>query len=243
MPKLSVLVSPSTGGRADDVVDRLREAMYLGILKPGDQLPAEVDLARQFGVAPMTVRDALAVLRETGLIETRRGRTGGSFVRQFATPPSDQARERLAELTLSQLRDLVDEHEAVSGQSAALAAERAAEGNLRRLVRLADELQLATSPAECIRADSRFHVEVAVAAQSERLTRQEVRLQAEICGMLWFPDGPAIDQAALAAEHHAIAAAIADGDTDLARRHAQRHVRNSMTRLTELHLHVTEQAE
>ena len=208
MPKLSVLVSPSTGGRADDVVARLREAMYLGILQPGDQLPAEVDLARQ-----------------------------------FATPPSDQARERLAELTLSQLRDLVDEHEAVSGQAAALAAERAAEGNLRRLVRLADELQMATTPAECIRADSRFHVEVAVAAQSERLTRQEVRLQAEICGMLWFPDGPAIAQGTLAAEHHAIAAAIADGDADLARRHAQRHVRNSMARLTELHLHVTEQAE
>lgn len=243
MPKLSVLVSPTPGGRADDVVARLREAMYLGILKPGDQLPTEVDLAQQFGVAPMTVRDALAVLRETGLIETRRGRTGGSFVQRFATPPSTQARERLAELTLSQLRDLVDEHEAVSGQAAALAAARAADGNLHRLRRLVEELRSATSPAECIRADSRFHVEIAVAAQSERLTRLEVRLQAEICGMFWLPDGPALDRAAVVAEHQDIVATVADGDAELARRHAQRHVRNAMGRLTELHLHVTEQVE
>lgn len=240
MPTLSVLAAPSPGGRAVDVVARLRDAMYLGILKPGDQLPAEVDLARQFGVAPMTVRDALAVLRETGLIETRRGRTGGSFVRRFAAPPSDKAREQLTELTLSQLRDLVDEHEAVSGQAAALAADRASESNLRRLVRLADDLRSAVTPAECIRADSRFHVEVAVAAQSERLTRQEVRLQAEICGLLWFPEGPTLDQVAIAAEHHAIAAAVADGDAELARRHVERHMLSSLDRLTELHLLVTE---
>lgn len=242
MPKLSVLVTPSAGGRADDVVARLREAMYLGILNPGDQLPPEVDLARQFGVAPMTVRDALADLRRTGLIETRRGRTGGSFVRRFATPPSDKAREQLAELTLSQLRDLVDEHEGMSGQAAALAAERAADTNARRLFRFTEELRAAHGPAECIRADSRFHVEMAVAAQSERLTRHEVRLQAEICGMLWYPEGPPAPLATIVAEHHEIAVAIASGAEDVARRRAQDHARAALARLTSLHHYVTENA-
>ncbi len=240
MPKLSVLATPASGGRAEDIVARLREAVFLGILNPGDQLPTEIDLAQQFGVAPMTVRDALAVLRERGLIETRRGRTGGSFIRQGANLPVEEARSRLAELTLSQLRDLIDEQQAISGQSAALAAERASEVNVRRLFEFTDRLRAADDVGDCVRADSRFHVEVAVAAQSERLTRQEVRIQAEVSGLLWLPLGPELDRSAIADEHHAIAVAIATGDPDLARQKAQEHVRRSLHQLTELQLLVTE---
>ena len=70
------------------MVQRITEAIHLGLLADGEQLPVEVELARQFGVAPMTVREALAELRDQGLVETRRGRTGGSFVRRPAGPPS-----------------------------------------------------------------------------------------------------------------------------------------------------------
>ena len=87
---------------------------------------SELDLAAQFGVAPMTVREALATLRDQGLVETRRGRSGGSFVRRPASPPIEQLTTRLADLSPSDLRDLFDEHTAIAGQSARLAAERAA---------------------------------------------------------------------------------------------------------------------
>ncbi len=68
-------------------MQRITEAIHLGLLDDGERLPVEVDLAAQFGVAPMTVREALATLREQELVETRRGRSGGSFVRRPEGPP------------------------------------------------------------------------------------------------------------------------------------------------------------
>ncbi len=51
-------------------------------LRPGDQLPAEVDLAAALGVSRMTLRQALASVESRGLLERRRGRLGGTFVSQ-----------------------------------------------------------------------------------------------------------------------------------------------------------------
>ncbi len=77
-----VLLRPIEQGTAVEiVVERVRDAIGLGVLAPGERLPAETDLARMLDVGVMTLRAALAQLRDDGLLETRRGRTGGSFVR------------------------------------------------------------------------------------------------------------------------------------------------------------------
>ena len=72
-------------GAVERIVRRLGEAIGSGVLSPGERLPPEPRLAAQFGVAPMTLRQALGVLRQAGFVETRRGRNGGSFV--CADPP------------------------------------------------------------------------------------------------------------------------------------------------------------
>jgi GntR family transcriptional repressor for pyruvate dehydrogenase complex len=234
---LTPSVTPS--GRADEVVQRISEAINLGLLDNGERLPAEPELAAQFGVAPMTVRDALASLREQGLVETRRGRSGGSFVRRPSAPAEEPLRQRLAAMTGSELRDLADEHRAVSGESARLAAERASAVNVRRLFGLTEQLGTASTLGDRIRADCRFHIEVAVASQSPRLTRREVSLQAEVSGLLWLPAGPEIDVAAHVTEHHAIAAAVVAENGPEARRLAEVHVDRNLRRLTSLHLLLT----
>ena len=66
-------------GRTEEVVRRLIEVIDLGLLAEGEQLPSESELAMQLGVATVTLREALAVLRQRGLIETRRGQ-GYRFV-------------------------------------------------------------------------------------------------------------------------------------------------------------------
>lgn len=237
----SLFAPLTSGGRTDEVVERISKAIHLGLVVDGEQLPTEVEFAGRLGVSPMTLREALAVLREQGLVETRRGRTGGTFVRRPANPPVHTLEDRLRATTVSQLRDLADEQLAVSGTAARLAAERASGASLRRLLHLVEQLAAAPALGARIRADSRFHIEVAMASQSERLTRLEVNLQSETAGALWLPvvpepapGDPALGDAV--AEHHSIATAIAEEDGDRARTLAERHVQRNLRRLIELHL-------
>lgn len=235
-----LLQAAPAGGRAEEVVQRVSEAIHLGLLDDGERLPVEVDLAAQFGVAPMTVREALASLREVGLVETRRGRNGGSFVRRPSSPPVDVLKARLAGMTASELRDTVDEHQAIAGQTARLAAERASAINIRRLFGLTEQLRTATDLMDRIRADTRFHIELAVAAQSPRLTRREVELQAEVSGLVWLPYGQEVDVVEMVQEHHAIATAIVAERGDEARRLSEAHVGGNLHRLTSLNLLLTD---
>lgn len=240
---LSPLVAPDAPvGRADEIVLRITEAIHLGLLDDGERLPVEVDLAAQFGVAPMTVREALATLREQHLVETRRGRSGGSFVRRPEGPPVDQLTERLAAMSASDLRDLFDEHTAIAGQAAKLAAERAAPYAVRRLFALTDQLGAAATLGDRIRADSRFQIQVAVASQSARLARREANLQAELAGLIWLPIGPDVDVAAYVDTQHAIAAAVAAENASEARRLAEDHAMSQLPRLTTVNMDLAGQS-
>jgi len=242
------LISPlAAAGRAEEVVQRVSQAIQLGLFVDGEQLPPETEFAAQLGVSAMTLREALATLRQQGLVETRRGRTGGTFVRRPSSPPVAVLRERLRGMTTSSLRDLVDEQFAVSGAAAKLAAARASGADVRRLYTLVRQLSVASTLGSRIRADSRFHIEVAQASQSERLTRLEVELQTQLAELLWLPPDPAdpaeateatelIDHAAVSAEHRAIADAIAAEDGDTARMLAEQHVERNLRRLTALRL-------
>src|SRR6202041_3862909 len=96
------LISPlAAAGRADEVVQRVSQAIQLGLFVDGEQLPPETEFAAQLSVSAMTLREALATLRQQGLVETKRGRTGGTFVRRPPAPPLGLLRQRLCGLTTS----------------------------------------------------------------------------------------------------------------------------------------------
>jgi DNA-binding FadR family transcriptional regulator len=219
------------GGVAEDLVRRLAGAINLGLLRQGEQLPSEAELAVQMGVSTLTLRGALASLREQGMVETRRGRRGGSFVRKPGSPSPAALRERLAALTVAELRDLCDEQMAVSGAAARLAAQRAGEADLTRLDSLAAAVGTATTLGERSRADSRFHIEFALAAQSQRLTRSEIELQSQIADLLWYPGDSPPDVATIASEHRAVLGAVAAEDEQAARDAAEQHVENGLRRV------------
>ncbi|MGW2515963.1 GntR family transcriptional regulator [Streptomyces sp. NPDC001617] len=63
------------------IADSLREAIQSGEYGPGDRLPGENDLMATHGVARMTARQALSVLKDEGIAESRKG--AGVFVRSF----------------------------------------------------------------------------------------------------------------------------------------------------------------
>jgi DNA-binding FadR family transcriptional regulator len=184
----------------------------------------------------MTLREAIATLREEGLVETRRGRSGGTFVRRSLEPPEAPDLRRLRGTTVSALRDVADEMTAVAGSAARLAADRGSPASVRKLFSLADQVAGAATRGGRMKADSRFHVEIAMASQSERLTRHEVRLQGETAGMLWLGRLPEAEVAQMAHEHHEIATAIAEEDGERARLLAERHVVRNLRRTIAMHL-------
>jgi GntR family transcriptional repressor for pyruvate dehydrogenase complex len=251
---VSLIAPLATLGRADEVVLRVGQAIQLGLLADGEQLPPEAEFAGQLGVSAMTLREALAMLRQQGLVQTRRGRAGGTFVQRPTAPPLGPLRDRLRAMSLGELRDLTDEQSAVSGAAARLAATRAPTVSVRRLLALAGQLSAAATPGARIMADSRFHIEVAIASKSQRLTALEVALQTKLAELLWLPaqangeagrsgvdppapvppDSLALDHVTAAEAHAAIAAAIEAEDGSQARLLAEEHAEANLRRLTAL---------
>ena len=75
---LSRAVRP--GNPYEETVQRLLQSIRLGLIEPGEQLPAERELAGMMGVSRDTLREAIATLSDTGYLFAKRGRYGGTFV-------------------------------------------------------------------------------------------------------------------------------------------------------------------
>ncbi|MGC7096488.1 FadR/GntR family transcriptional regulator [Amycolatopsis lurida] len=223
------------GGRVDVVARRISRAIGLGLITDGEQLPSESVLAESLKVSTVTLREALSSLRDQGLLETRRGRGGGSFVRTPVEPSAARMRGLLGELCPHELREIGDHHVAVSGAAAKLAAERAGAEQCAGLGKLVGHLATARTIGERRRADARFHVGIAAAAQSHRLTRDEITLQGEVGELLWLPVyGEDPDLGSAVEQHSGILVAIEGGDGELARARAEAHVDLGITRLINL---------
>jgi DNA-binding FadR family transcriptional regulator len=209
-------------GAVEQIVRRLGEAIGAGVLAPGERLPSELELAAQLGVAPMTLRQALQILRDAGFVETRRGRTGGSFVRD--DPPAALVLAG-APPTRSALRELTDWRRAISGEAAALAAERARAEARRAVSAAAAAAERAVGEFAAFRlADARLHIAIAEAARSRRLIAAETQIQVEIAEMLRVVPGPRLARAVSQAGHDPIVTAVLAGDADAAHRAMERHV-------------------
>jgi len=215
--------APLDGGdRVEAVERRLTDAIRTGMLVDGEQLPSEQELAAQLGVATVTLREALAGLRRRGLVRTRRGRGGGTFVRVDVETRRAHLRERLAELSVDDLRDIGDHHRAIAVATAELAAARSSPHDVATLRRHVDALAAADSEHARHAADWRFHVELAAAAQSRRLAEASAELHVDIGTLLWFATGAEAEPAR--AEHAAIVDAIEAGDAERAGRLSAAHV-------------------
>ncbi|HZG91982.1 MAG TPA: FCD domain-containing protein, partial [Pseudonocardia sp.] len=150
-------------------------------------LPTEADLATMLNVSTVTLREALSELRKLGLVRTRRGRGGGSFVRSRDDVLSQLADDRLAELGTADLRELGDVHLAVASAAARLAASRASRTEIARLRSIVDRLAEADSVTGQRRTEGRYYIELAACAQSVRLTMQEMDLHLELGQLPWPP--------------------------------------------------------
>jgi GntR family transcriptional repressor for pyruvate dehydrogenase complex len=148
----------------EQIVQQIQDSIEKGVLKPGDQLPAERELALQFGVSRTAVREAVKALREKGLVEAFPGR--GTFI---TSGTSNSIRLTLDRMIKTGQADgtlhLVEVREILEPEIAALAATRADEARLvemREVVGIMDNAK--HDPDAFIEADLDFHLALAEAA-------------------------------------------------------------------------------
>ena len=167
--------------RSEQVIERLENAIISGLLKSNKQHTNEIDLARLMGVSPITVREALNTLRVKGLIDTRRGRNGGSFICEL---PADLLLNQhpLRQASNEYLADLGEFHSAILGHSAYLAAQRTTRAELNKMQELIDQFKQQAEPDLRAQLDLRCLLTLTTFAQSSRLATQELTIQAE-----WAP--------------------------------------------------------
>jgi DNA-binding FadR family transcriptional regulator len=236
----TVLAPLDDTSRSEAVTRRLAQAIRMGLILDGEQLPSESQLAGSLGVSTVTLREALAALREQGLVETRRGRRGGTFVVAPTEHLPEELADRLGGLSPQQLRDFGDVRSAIAGTAARLAAERALPAEQARLREQWAKLRDARTTGDRRRADTRLRVEIAAAAQSPRLAQQTVRLIAEVGDLLWLPGDGGGCAAVSVEDWSALLDAIRARRATKARDLAERHVAAETARLLDLRLKVAE---
>ena len=160
----------------ESVIARLRTAIDLGFLQHGEMLPKEALLAKELHVTAFTLREALAQRRAEGMVDTKPGRGGGTFVNHASRLVRGKATSRLRELSAVALRDLADWKAMLLGESAELAATRASPSNIARLVGYKARIADAKDALTACRAHARFDVELASVAQSVRLSAAALQI-------------------------------------------------------------------
>jgi DNA-binding FadR family transcriptional regulator len=192
----------------EETVDRLGTAIKLGLLAPGERLPAERELCQMLGIARSTLRQALTALGQSGHLHAVRGRGGGTFVVDEPPPIAKPSGRKLDDW-----RDICDERLALEVGVAVLAAGRATAEALTPL----DELVVAMDdriedfPAYR-QADVRFHIGLAEATGSARLVAAMTELQGEMGDLIAFIAHPPEVLEHSNAQHARLLAAIRAGD-------------------------------
>lgn len=212
------------GSAVAETVARLGQAIGMGLLRPGDRLPPEAELAEDLGISPVTLRSALTILRSAGVLETQRGRGGGTVVAGGAFPV---ALLEAALPTQAELLDLADYRCVVEGGAAALAAERATSEQLEHLERLTAELEGSDDFDAWGERDTVFHLAVADASGSQRLVSQVAEIRGEVYRIAKLGAIPRSSLRLADEEHRRIVEALAARDSQRAREAMVEHVQST----------------
>jgi DNA-binding FadR family transcriptional regulator len=227
--ELTALLRPVREGNAfEETVERLLTLIKLGVVGRGERFPAERELAAQLGISRLTLREAISELQRAGYVESRRGRSGGTFVTGAPPVPDERELLRLAREDQDKLMDALTFRLAVeTGAAEALAqliGQSAARPEARQMLlgRLADVN--GACPQDYRRLDTLFHLSIAELTGSSLLTAAcgdaRMRLNDLLNAIPVLQRN--IDHTA--GQHTAIADAILAGDAARARQATAEHL-------------------
>jgi DNA-binding FadR family transcriptional regulator len=165
----SVLRAVRTRNAYEETVERLLQIVKLGIVRYGERLPPERELAERLGVSRVTLREGIRSLQLAGYLESRRGRFGGTFV--VYRPTADKSAGRLGAGSSSSVEDVLALRQVVEPGVVELVATKELtdqqKATLRRRLQDVSDAQ----PDGYRQADARLHLSIAELTGSAMITR------------------------------------------------------------------------
>lgn len=223
-PLGEVVLRPVRGHHAfEGCVEQLATAIRLGIFPRGSVLPPERDLADRMRVSRATLREAIAALRQAGMVRTTRGRGGGTVVAyEPAVPAHDGPRPPAG--PSEELLDCLVFRRTVEPGACWTAASRELSAEQRMVLRTAlHAVESAEHPAEHRQADSRLHLAIASVTGSPRTVEAVAEVQGCLHDMLQSIPVLEVNIEHSNAQHRAIVAAVLEGAPSRARRAMEQH--------------------
>jgi GntR family transcriptional repressor for pyruvate dehydrogenase complex len=218
-----VVLRPAGGNVFEATVEQLATAIRLGVFTNGEQLPPERDLAERLSVSRNTLRDAIAALRESGLVTTKQGRGGGTWVTYAAEHPPTAVSGFFVRSGASML-DALTFRRVVEPGAAWVAATQTLAGDQRAwLTDCLREVDEAPDAAAHRVADSRLHLAIATLSGSPMLIDAVTRSQSALHDMLMAIPVLKRNIEHSNDQHHHVVGAILGGDAPGARAAMEEH--------------------
>jgi len=212
----------------EETVERLLTLIKLGLVGPGERFPAERELAAQLGISRRTLREAIRELQQAGYVESRRGRSGGTFVTGAPPAPDRGELRRMAREDGDRLFDALTFRLAVEAGSADVLADLVGPSRARPdiqqvlLERLADVN--GACPEDYRRLDTLFHLSIAELTGSSLLTAACTDARMRLNDLLNAIPVLQRNIDHTSGQHMAIVTAILAGDAARARRAVAEHL-------------------
>jgi GntR family transcriptional repressor for pyruvate dehydrogenase complex len=204
-------------------VGQLATAIRLGVYPFGSPLPTERDLAERMGVSRATLREAIAALRQAGMVRTTRGRGGGTVVSYRPEAPAKGGSPGLADRK-EELLDSLTFRRVVEPGACYIAASRSLTASERMVLTTAlAEVDHAEDPATHRQADSRLHLAIASVTASPMTISSVTEVQAYLHDMLQAIPVLEVNIEHSTRQHRAIVEAILAGEATKARRAMEQH--------------------
>jgi GntR family transcriptional repressor for pyruvate dehydrogenase complex len=226
VPSSPVQYEPVSRRPVPDVIaERLTMLIAAGSLQPGDRLPAEPELARQFGVGRSSLREAVRKLHTLGVVDVVNGR--GTFIRE---PPEDDPTLRFLRWSARDgfaAAEVLETRIGLEVTAAGLACLRASDNELATLLHLSaghEADHTSAGVVQLVETDQRFHAALIAASHNEVLRQLYEPLVARLAEFRRHTLSLAGAPERSAHDHASIATALQTRDAAAARRAVVRHL-------------------
>ncbi|MFI8827142.1 MULTISPECIES: FadR/GntR family transcriptional regulator [Streptomyces] len=220
--RLTPVLRPVRAGNGfEEALEQILQVVRLGLVPGGERLPAERELADRMGISRVTLREVLKVLQEQGLVESRRGRYGGTFVLQRPqTADEAELRRRIAAVDME---DTLRFREVLEVGAAGLCAAHGLDEEGAERLRAALAATHDAPLGDYRRQDTLLHLTLAELSGSPTLTAQYAAVRATVNDLLDCIPLLVRNLEHSQHQHTALVEAVLDGDADAAREVMREH--------------------